>query len=132
MQSFHGIRKFPDAFRIAKVKPLFKKDSKTDPSNYRPISLLPLLSKVFERVVLDQTEEFLSLNKILYDYQSDFRKNHSTYPCLSFLNDKILKGCDDSLVAGMILIDLQKAFDTINHDIHLKKLSIIGFSDHTV
>ena len=69
---------------------------------------------------------------ILYDYQSGFRKNHSTDTCLSFLNDKILKGFDDGLVTGMILIDLQKAFDTINHDIQLKKLSIIGFSDHTV
>ena len=69
---------FPDACKIIKVKPLFKKGSKTDPSNYRPIFLLPLLSKVFERVVLDQTEEFFSLNKILCDYQSGFRKNHST------------------------------------------------------
>ena len=115
-----------------KVKPLFKKSSKTDPSNYRPISLLPLLSKVFERVVLNQIEEFLSLSKVLYDYQSGFRKNHSTGTCLSFLNDKILKGFDDGLLTGMILIDLQKAFDTINHDILLKKLSIIGFSHHTV
>ena len=121
---------FPDACKI--VKPLFKKGSKTDPSNYRPISLLPLLSKVFERVVLDQTEEFLSLNKVLYDYQSGFRKSHSTDTCLSFLNDKILKGFDDGLVTSMILIDLQKAFDTTNHDILLKKLSVIGFSDHTV
>ena len=119
---------FPDACKIVKVK----KGSKKDPSNNRPISLLPLLSKVFERVVLNQTEEFLSLNKVLYDYQSGFRKNHSTDTCPSFLNDKILKGFDDGLVTGMILIDLQKAFDTINHDILLKKLSIIGFSDHTV
>ena len=57
------------------------------PLNYRPISLLPLLSKVFERVVLDQLKEFLSLNKILCDYQSGFRKNHLTDTCLSFLND---------------------------------------------
>ena len=113
-------------------KSLFKKGSKTDPSNYRLISLLPLLSKVFERVVLDQTEEFLSLNKILYDYQSGFRKNHSTDTSLFFLNDKILEGFHDGLVTSMILIDLQKVFDTINHDILLKKLSIIGFSDHTV
>ena len=123
---------FPDAFKIAKVMPLFKKGSKTDPSNYRPISLLPLLSKVFERFVLNQTEEFLSLNKVLYDYQSGFRKNYSKDTCLYFLNDKILKGFDDVLVTGMILINFQKAFDTINHDILLKKLSIIGFSDHTV
>ena len=125
---------FPDACKIAKVKPLFKKGSKTDPSNYRPISLLPLLSKVFERVVLNQTEEFLSLNKVLYDYQSGFRKNDSKDTCRSFLNDRLkgLKGFGDGLVTGMILIDLQKAFDTINHDILLKKLSIIGFSDHSV
>ena len=91
-----------------------------------------MLSKIFERVVLNQTEEFLSLNKVLYDYQSGFRKNHSTDTCLSFLNDKILKGFDDGLLTGMILIDLQKAFGTINHDMLLKKLSIIGFSDHTI
>ena len=91
-----------------------------------------MLSKIFERVVLNQTEEFLSLNKVLYDYQSGFRKNHSTDTCLSFLNDKILKDFDDGLLTGMILIDLQKAFDTINHDMLLKKLIIIGFSDHTV
>ena len=105
---------------------------KIDPSTYRPISLLPLLSKFFERVILDQAEEFLSFNKILYDYQSGFRKNHSTDTCLSFFNDKILKGFDDGLVTGMILIYLQKAFDAINHDILLKKLNIIGFFDHTV
>ena len=63
---------FPNACKITKAKPLFKKGSKTDPSNYRPISLLPLLFKVFEKVVLDQTEEFLGLNKILYDYQPSF------------------------------------------------------------
>ena len=97
---------FLDACKIAKLNPLFKKGSKTDPSNYRPISLLLLLSKVFERVALDQTEEFLSLDKILYDYQSGFTKNHSTDTCFSFLNDKILKSFDDGLVTGMILTDL--------------------------
>ena len=91
-----------------------------------------MLSKVYERVVFDQKKEFLSYNKILHDYQSGFRKNHSTDTCLSFLNDKILIGFDVGLVTGMVLIDLQKAFDTINHDIILKKLSIIGFSDHNV
>ena len=122
---------FSNACKITKAKVLFKKGSKTDPSNYRGISLLPLLSKVFERVVLDQTEDLLSLNKILYDYQSGFRKNHATDTCFSFLNDKILKAFNNGLVIVMIVIDLHKVFDTINHDILLEKLSIIGFSDHT-
>ena len=74
----------------------------------------------------------LSLDKILYDYESNFRKNHSTDTCLSFMNDKILKGFDNGVLTGMILIDLQKAFDMINHDILFNKLNIIGFSDHTV
>ena len=121
---------FPDACKIAKVKPLFKKGSKSDPSNYRPISLLPLLSKVLERVVLSQIKEFLSFNKILYDYQSGFRKNYSTDTCLSFW---MAKGFDDGLVTGMILNDLQKAFDMIiSHDTLLRKLSIIVFFDHTL
>ena len=75
---------FPDACKIAKVKPLFKKGSKTDPSKYRPMFLLPFLSKVFERVVFDQTEEFVSLNKVVFDYQSGFRTNHLTDTCLFF------------------------------------------------
>ena len=59
------LNSFPRSCKIAKVKPLFKKGYKTDPQNYRPISLLPLLSKIIERIVHDQTEEFLSKNKLL-------------------------------------------------------------------
>ena len=104
------LRSFPDACKIAKIKPLFKKGFKMDPSNYRLISLLPLLSKAFKRIVLDQTNDFLNLNKILCNYQSGFWKNHSTDTCLSFLNDKILKSFDNGLLTDMILIDLHKAF----------------------
>ena len=94
--------------------------------------MLPLISKVIEKVIQDQTSTFLNPRNLLYTYQSGFRKKHSTGFCLSYLNDKILKGLDKGLMTAMILIDLQKAFDTTDHDVLLKKLYAIGFSKHTV
>ena len=85
---------FPDKCKVAKLKPLYKKGSPTEPKNYRPISLLPLISKLIEKVIHDQTQTFLVDNNILYNYQSGFRGNHSTDSCLSYLNDKILQGFD--------------------------------------
>ena len=123
---------FPDSCKIAKLKPLFKKGSKTNPSNYKPISLLHLISKIVEKLIHGQTSSFLSNNELFYNYQSGFWKNDSTDSCLTFLHDKILKGFDKGLMTGMILVDFQKAFDTIDHGILLKTLSAIGFSNHTV
>ena len=124
--------KLPDSCKIAKLKPIYKKGSLTEASNYRAISLLPLISKLIEKVIHDQTSAFLNSRNFLYNYQSGFCKNHSTDFCLSFLNDKILKVFDQGLITGMISIDLQKAFDTVDHDILLQKLYAIGFSKHSV
>ena len=112
--------KFPSLCKITKIKPLFKKGSKTEPKNYRPISLLPLISKIFEKIVHDQTQKFLIDNNLLFKYQSGFRPNHSTNSCLTYLTNKILTGFDNGMVTGMILIDLQKAFDTIDYEILYK------------
>ena len=123
---------FPNSRKVAKLKPIFKKNKKMDPSNYRPISLLPSISKIIERVIHDQTNAFLSGEDILYNYQSGFRGNHSTNLCLSFLTDKVLKGFDKSMLTGMILTDLQKAFGTIEHEILLQKLKAIKLSESTI
>ena len=93
----------PDECKIAKLKPLYKKGKKTDPKNYRPISLLPVISKILEKVIHDQTMEFLTKKNILYKFQSGFRKFHSTDSCLSYLQDKVAKGFDSGLLTGMIL-----------------------------
>ena len=101
---------FPEKYKVAKIKPFYKKGLKTVSKNFRPISLLPLISKIIERIIHDQTMNFLSANKyILYKYQSGFRKFHSTDTCLSYLHGKIT-GFDSGLLTGMVLIDLQKAF----------------------
>ena len=76
--------------------------------------------------------DYLFQYSTLYKYQSGFRTKHLTDLCLSYLNDKILKGFDNSLLTGMVLMDLQKAFDTIAHNILLEKLKAIGFCDDTV
>ena len=123
---------FPDPFKIAKLVALYKKGCKTDPKNYRPVSLLPLLSKIFEQVVHLQTEKFLSDNNILYVNQSGFRPLHSTETCLTHLSDQILGASDKGLYTGMILIDLQKAFDTLDHNLLLDKLGLLNFSTNCI
>ena len=90
--------------------------------------MLPLILKVIKKVIHDQPSTFLNSRNLLYNDQSGFHKNHSTGFCLPFSNNKILKGLDQGLITGMILIDLQEAFDTTNHYILLQKLYVIGFS----
>ena len=123
---------FPKDCQIAKLKPLYKKGSTTLPKNYRPISLLPLISKIIEKGIHDQTQAFLDKNKILYRFQSGFRKHFSTDSCLSYLNNKIATGFESGLHTGMILIDLQKAFDTINNEILINKMEFLGFSKNVI
>ena len=81
----------PDECKIAKLKPLYKKGKKTDPKNYRPISLLPVISKILEKVIHDQTMESVTKKNVLYKFQLGFRKFHSTDFCLSYLQDTVTK-----------------------------------------
>ena len=122
----------PPPTALAKLKPLYKKEAKTKPKNYRPISLLPLISKIIERIIHDQTQVFLDENKILFTYQSGFRKHYSTDTCLSYLTDRVQNGFEKGSLTGMILIDLQKAFDTIDHKILTEKMSCLGFAESTI
>lgn len=96
---------FPDPCKIGKLKPLFKKDSKTDPKNCRPITYLQLVSKVLARVIHKQIKKILDKHKTLYNFQSGFQKNSLDF-CLSYLTEKKKSNSFDSgLLTGMILID---------------------------
>ena len=121
---------FSSDCKIANLKPLFNKGWKTAPKNYRPIFLLPLISKKIEKVIHDQTQSFLDKNDIIYRYQPVLRIFFSTDSCLSYLN-KIATSFEYDFYTGMILIVLQKAFDTVNHDFLSKKMGFIGFSEET-
>ena len=110
--------------KIAKLIVLLKKGSRTEPKNYRPISLLPLSSKNFEKLVHLQTENFFNDNNLLYTHhQSGFRPKHSNENCLTHSTNSDLEGCDEGQHTGLILIDLQKAFDTIYYEILLDKMT---------
>ena len=118
--------KFPDALKLARVTPVHKSGSKLDTGNYRPISILPTFSKIFEKIVHNQISTYLNDNNLVYKNQSGFRESYSTDTALTFLNNRILDNMDKGLYSGAIVIDLKKAFDTVNHTILLDKIKALG------
>ena len=117
---------FPDALKIAKVIPIFKSGSVVDVNNYRPISLLSIFDKIIEKLMYKQLYDFLSNNDILFNNQFGFRKNLSTSLALMQITERIRKSIDNKKFGCGIYIDLSKAFDTVNHEILLKKLDHYG------
>ena len=116
----------PDKFKLAKVVPLFKKGEHNSTSNYRPISLLNIYNKLFEKLIYKRLYSFFEKNNILYNYQFGFRKNHSTSMALLELVDECYANLDKNNIILGIYFDLQKAFDTVNHDVLLNKLYNYG------
>ena len=117
---------FPDVFKIAEVKSLFKGGDKRVRGNYRPISLLPLFSKLFEKVIAKRLRSYFEANNILTYHQFGFRKSHSTELAVTNLYDALLKNLDQKDITCAIFLDLAKAFDSVDHRILLRKLEKYG------
>ena len=123
---------FPNHWKIAKVTALYKGGARNDINNYRPMSVLPILSKIFEKHVASSLSVFLRDNNLLYELQSAFRSGHSTETALIRIKDQILENMDNVEVTGLVFIDFRKAFDVIDHELLLKKLSIYGATPSSV
>ena len=116
---------FPDELKIAKVVPLHKSENSNLMSNYRPISILPTLSKIF-KLIHSRIYQFLEENEVIYNYQFGFRQNHSTIHAVQTAIISVITSLNSSYQSKGIFIDFSKAFDTIKHEILLSKLSHYG------
>ena len=112
---------FPQKMKIALVILIFKKGDNQDCNNYRPISLLPNISKLFEKLIHNRLSKFLEENKCLFSKQFEFRNKHSTTHALIDITETVRKALDDNEFACGVFLDFKKAFDTVNHRILLKK-----------
>ena len=117
---------FPTEMKLAKVIPLYKADDPMIFSNYRPVSVLPVFSKVLERLMYNRLLSFTNKCNLLYPYQFGFRNNHSPELALLYLVDKISNALDDGECVLGLFLDFSKAFDTVDHAILLTKLEYLG------
>ena len=118
--------KFPKSFKFANVTPVFKQGSRNQKDNYRPVSILPIISKIFEKLICRQLSNHF--DNILSEFQCGFRKGYSPQHCLLLLIDKWKRANDNNKVFGALLTDLLKAFDSICHDLLVAKLNAYGLS----
>ncbi len=115
---------FPNSLKTAVVKPFLKKRNldNTMLSNYRPISNLPFIGKIIEKVVFNQLNNYLNSNGYLDNFQSGFRVHHSTETALIKIINDIRFNSDSGKISVLVLLDLSAAFDTVDHNILLERL----------
>ena len=120
--------KFPGEWKKAKVTSIYKKGSKSNCSNYRPISLLSIPSKIVEHLICSQLSTHLTTNSLLSEHQWGFRTQRSTEDAILHMTEKWREALDSGKVIGVLFIDFRKAFDSVSHEILLRKLSARGIA----
>ena len=108
---------FPQIWKNGRVTPIFKSGERSNMSNYRPITVLPTLSKILKRFVNTQIYNYLTENKILTSNQFGFRPKLSTSTALAFFTDNILENADNGLITASVFLDFSKAFDTVDYSV---------------
>jgi len=117
---------FPMELKLARVVPIFKAGDPSRITNYRPISVLSFFSRVFEKIMYNHVLNFMNKNNIIYEHQYGFRQKHSTQQAIITLVDRITHSLDKGDIVISVFLDLKKAFDTVDHNILLKKLYAYG------
>ena len=123
---------FPDELKLARVISVYKCNDKQTLSNYRPISILTLFSKVLETAMYKSISKFLDSHSLIHDRQFGFRHNHSTTHAIITLVNKIIESVDSGDIAINLFIDLRKACDTVSHPILIKKLYACGITGNVL
>uniref|UniRef100_A0A8C1L0A4 Reverse transcriptase domain-containing protein n=1 Tax=Cyprinus carpio TaxID=7962 RepID=A0A8C1L0A4_CYPCA len=126
------VGKFPQTWKTAVITPILKAGAPDKVSNYRPISILPVLSKILEKIVAEQLVDHLENNLLIYPKQFAFRPGYSTEMANCYLSENIKSSLDKGNVVGAVFIDLKQAFDTVNHEVLLNKLSTFYFSKQAI
>ena len=125
-----GQSQFPDPWKTAKIIPLLKKDNPLEPKNYRPVALLPIFSKVLERVVYLQIVDYLNTNQLYHPSHHGFRSKHSTVTAIIQMYDVWVESTEQGEMAAAMMIDLSAAFDMVDHGLLLEKLDLFGFTEN--
>ena len=120
--------KFPESLKLAQVTPIYKKEDPFIEKNYRPVSILPTLSKLYKRVISDQLTSYFE--NVFNPFLTAFRPTFGCQTTLLRLVEDWKKALDDNLYVGAILMDLSKAFDCLPHDLIIQKLKAYGLSNH--
>ena len=118
---------FPECFKTAEVIPTYKKDKPTEKTNYRQISILSNISKIYERLMHDNMSDYF--NDVLSKFQCGFRKGFGAQNCLLYMIETLRKTCDKHGVFAAVMTDLSKAFDCISHELLITKLNDYGFDE---
>ena len=122
INNFIKINQFPDIWKLARISPIPKIQLPVELKDYRPVSILPILSKADKRVVLEQITDFIEKKLIYHHYQSGYCKNHSTKILLAKLRDDIKEAMKASEIALAVFTDYSKAFDTIDFSVLIRKM----------
>ena len=123
---------YPDCWKKALVVPLPKVNDPRELKDLRPISILPCLSKILEKIINEQLTKYAELHRLLPENQSGFRKNHGCSSALASVTDDIFRAADSGEITILALLDFSKAFDTLNHELLFAVLHYIGLSNHTI